>query len=69
MSVQIPPSDCGSVDHESRTIEEISPPAAAVSAFRQRLRGELLQPGERLYDETRSVWNAMVNRRPLMIAR
>lgn len=34
-----------------------------------RLDGRLLLPGESGYDESRSVWNAMVDRRPRAIAR
>src|SRR5919112_4480183 len=42
---------------------------ATVDAFRGRLRGPLLQPGETDYDVARQVWNAMVDRRPTLIAR
>ena len=34
-----------------------------------RLDGEVLRPGEMGYDEARTVWNAMVDRRPRMIIR
>ncbi len=37
--------------------------------LRLRLRGPLILPGEPGYDETRSVWNAMIDRRPMAIAR
>ena len=37
--------------------------------LRTRLRGELLLPGEPGYDEARSIWNAMIDRRPALIAR
>ncbi len=34
-----------------------------------RLRGPLLLPGKPGYDEARSIWNAMIDRRPAIIAR
>ena len=34
-----------------------------------RVRGPLLTPSELGYDESRSVWNAMIDRRPALIAR
>ena len=43
--------------------------SATIDAFRGRLRGPLLQPGETDYDVARQVWNAMVDRRPTLIAR
>jgi FAD/FMN-containing dehydrogenase len=43
--------------------------AEIAEALRPRLRGSLLLPGEPAYDEARSIWNAMIDRRPAMIAR
>jgi len=40
-----------------------------VEHFRTTLRGPLLQPGDPDYDAARSIWNAMVERRPAFIAR
>lgn len=37
--------------------------------LRTRLRGALLLPGDTGYDDGRSVWNAMIDRRPALIAR
>ena len=40
-----------------------------IDDFRERLRGQLLVPGEPGYDDARAVWNAMIDRRPALIAR
>src|SRR5918998_5344593 len=42
---------------------------AAVQGLAAGLRGHLLQPGDDGYDAARIVWNAMVDRRPALIAR
>jgi FAD/FMN-containing dehydrogenase len=41
----------------------------AVAAFQQRLRGQLIAPGDDGYDEARQVWNANIDRRPGLICR
>jgi hypothetical protein len=43
--------------------------AAVIQEFADRLRGELLQPGDVGYDAGRAVYNAMIDRRPALIAR
>ena len=43
--------------------------ADAVQAFRGQLRGSLLLPGADGYDAARTVWNAMIDRRPALIVR
>ncbi len=43
--------------------------AAAVAEFQASLRGKLLQADDEGYDSARKVWNEMVDKRPLMIAR
>jgi len=43
--------------------------ARAASRLRGRLGGQLLLPGQAGYDAARTVWNAMVDRRPRMIIR
>src|SRR5262245_3485386 len=40
-----------------------------VAAFKTTLRGELLRPGDNGYDAARTIWNAMINKRPALIAR
>lgn len=40
-----------------------------VDAFAQQLRGQLLREGDKGYDEARQIWNAMIDRRPALIAR
>jgi len=42
---------------------------AAFQDLQTRLRGPLLPPGSPAYDEARSLWNAMIDRRPAVIAR
>ena len=42
---------------------------AVVSQLRASLRGAMLLPGDDGYDETRKVWNGMVDKRPALIAR
>ena len=43
--------------------------ATAVDTLRGTLRGETLTEGDDGYDDARAVWNAMIDRRPLLIAR
>ena len=44
------------------------PDAAAVEAFAQRLRGRLVRSDDAGYDDARKVYNAMIDRRPALIA-
>jgi hypothetical protein len=43
--------------------------AQAIDSFRQSFRGALIQPGDDGYDEARSLYNAMIDKRPRLIAR
>ena len=47
----------------------ISIPPDTIAALRGRLRGVVALPGEDGYDAARSIWNAMVDRRPGFVVR
>ena len=40
-----------------------------LSALREKIRGELILPDSPGYDEARTIWNAMINKRPAAIVR
>ena len=40
-----------------------------IQQLNESLRGELIQPEEPGYDESRSIWNAMIDRRPALWSR
>src|SRR5512140_3593319 len=42
---------------------------AAVEALRGGLRGRLVAPGHAEYDEARTIWNGMIDRKPALIMR
>jgi FAD/FMN-containing dehydrogenase len=44
-------------------------PQRAVAALRERIGGVVLTAGEEGYETARSVWNAMIDRRPALIVR
>ena len=44
-------------------------PAAAVDEFAGTILGGVLRQGDPGYDESRALWNAMIDRRPALIAR
>lgn len=43
--------------------------AAAVAAYARQMSGTVLRPGDDDYEGARAVWNAMIDRRPALIAR
>ena len=44
-------------------------PSIAMDKLRATLRGDVIRPGDPAYDETRSIWNGDIDRRPAVIAR
>src|SRR5690242_8933555 len=44
-------------------------PDETVAAFRAKLRGTVATPGEDGYEAARTIWNAMIDRRPALVAR
>ena len=42
---------------------------AVVDAFATRLRGALIQRSDERYEEARKLYNGMIDKRPLLIAR
>lgn len=43
--------------------------SSTIDAFADQLRGPLVQPGDEGYEEARTVWNAMIDKEPSLIAR
>ena len=41
----------------------------AITQFKSQLRGELIEPADPRYDEARKVYNAMISRKPRLIAK
>jgi FAD/FMN-containing dehydrogenase len=57
-------------------VSQLAPPTSsvdlddeAVGALAADLRGRLLRPADEGYDAARAIWNAMIDRRPALIAR
>jgi FAD/FMN-containing dehydrogenase len=52
------------LDGASKEIDD-----GAIDALQASIRGSLLKPGSDGYDESRTIWNAMIDRRPGLVAR
>jgi len=48
---------------------DVALPDDVVEQLRKSLRGQIVISGERAYDEARTIWNGMIDRRPALIAR
>ena len=44
-------------------------PATRIDEFKKGFHGKVLLPSDTGYDEARAMWNAMIDRRPALIAR
>ncbi len=44
-------------------------PKATIDEFKANFQGEVVLPGDANYDEVREIWNAMIDRKPALIAR
>ena len=54
---------------KTRTNGEITLQEDTIRKFKEGLRGELILAEDAGYDDARSIWNAMIDRRPALIAR
>ena len=53
----------------AEAVRAIALAAGAVEELNAKLRGELCRPGDGAYDQSRQVWNGMVDKRPSLIVR
>ena len=53
----------------SQSVVETQLDAEAVAGLSGRVRGPVLAPGDPGYDEARSIWNGLIDRRPALIVR
>jgi FAD/FMN-containing dehydrogenase len=54
---------------QGRTGDERRVPGSAVEAFDRSLGGTTIAPGDEGYDDARTLWNTMIDRRPALFAR
>lgn len=53
----------------TRTNRDVTLQEETIRKFKESLRGELILANESGFDDARSIWNAMIDRRPALIAR
>ena len=49
--------------------DSVTVDSAVTEQLKASLRGTLLSPGDAGYDQSRTVWNAMIDRRPALVVR
>jgi FAD/FMN-containing dehydrogenase len=49
--------------------EEIMLSKTEIEAFKSSLRGELILPDEEGYDQSRTIWNGMIDKYPAMVVK
>ena len=57
----------GEIQIRSKNGSSTNVSEADISTLRSSLRGRLLFPGDAGYEEARTIWNAMIDRRPAMV--
>lgn len=57
------------VHYREKGIRMVSLQSEVVSELRSKVKGEVLLPGESGYDAARTIWNAMIDRKPVIIVR
>jgi len=59
----------GNASGDQKPKENIMPATAKIADLKPSLRGQLIEPEDPSYEEARALYNGMINKRPLAIAR